>query len=116
MPRFQFSLRDIFVATAFSALAVLTGIWFFRLSQDAPLYLARLLGIVSCTCIGGAIGTLLRSRLAGVMAGACIGTAIFSHVGGPPSPPGGAFLSPASHDSIHARFQSTPQNRPRFPV
>jgi hypothetical protein len=88
--RFQFSLADIFVATAFSAVAVLTGIAFFRLPQEAPVYLARLVGIVSCACVGGAVGTFLRNRVAGVVAGACIGAAIFSHVGGLPSPHGGA--------------------------
>lgn len=93
-PRFQFSLTDIFVATAFSAVGVLTAIWFFRLPQEAPVYLVRVLAIASSTSAGGAVGALLRNTLVGVMIGACVGAAVFSHLGGPPSPHGGAFISP----------------------
>ena len=89
-PRFQYSLADIFVAPAFSAVAVLTGIYFYRVASltsadrwhvgnTGMVALARCLSFASCSCIGGAIGTLLQKRFIGVLIGVCVGYAIFAH-------------------------------------
>ena len=89
-PSFQFSLADIFIATAFTAVAVLTGIYFSRVSSatsadgwyvgnSSLVALARCLAFASCSCIGGAIGTLLRKRFIGALIGGCVGYAIFAH-------------------------------------
>lgn len=88
-PRFQFSLADIFVATAFSAIAVLTGIYFCRVAsattaewwygETGKVALARCLAIASFSCVGGAVGAVLRNRLVGALIGFAIGIAIFGH-------------------------------------
>jgi hypothetical protein len=93
-PEFQFSLARIFGVTTFFAVAVFTGIHGVRLAEAEPagawvastgLITGQLLIIASCSCAGGAIGTLLRNAVVGVIVGAAVGIAISGYWGPPPA-------------------------------